>query len=143
MPWELVQILWFFFLVKHTVMDFWVQNRFPWMWMNKGRFGHPGGLAHSLTHVLGTLPFLGPLTLNLNDYRGEYFYWDHLLYFTLGFEFVVHYLIDYLKMNIGQWGGWKCNTRPYFWDLLGLDQLFHLATYWLIINVWIGTYVGV
>lgn len=49
----------------------------------------------------------------------------------------VHFLIDYYKIRIGQWKKWKCNTSPYFWDLLGVDQFLHQLTYIGMIIVWV------
>ena len=137
-PYELVLLMMFGFIVKHTLMDFWVQGRFPWMWMNKGKFMHPGGLAHSATHALGTWGLLAPFVEYFELYHGEYFLWERLLWVTLVSEFIVHYFTDYFKMKINAWKGWECNKSPYFWDLLGLDQLIHLMTYWFIITAWIG-----
>ncbi len=137
MPWEVAMVMMLGLIVKHTIADFWIQGRFPWMWMNKGKFMHPGGIVHSLTHVVGTLIILWPFVVYLEESQGHLFRWRNFLWGTLTFEFVVHYLTDYLKMNINRWRGWKCNTSPYFWDLLGLDQLIHLLTYWIIVVAWI------
>jgi hypothetical protein len=135
---ELAMAMMLGFLLKHTLMDFWVQNRFPWMWMNKGRFLHPGGITHSLTHTGGTLAILYPFYQLFEANLGDYFLWERLLYVTLAFEFLVHYFTDLFKMKICQWRRWGSNTSPRFWDMLGLDQLIHMLTYWVIIYAWIG-----
>ena len=36
-------------LVKHAVADFYLQT--PYQYLNKGIYGHPGGLLHSGIHV--------------------------------------------------------------------------------------------
>lgn len=143
MPWEMVMLMWFGFFVKHLLMDFFVQNRFPFMWMNKGKIFHPGGWLHALTHAVGSYAVLSPVAGLFEYERGEMFYWERLLWATLIFEFFVHFGIDFLKVRISQWRGWKCNTSPYFWDLLGIDQFLHSMTYWFIILVWAGIFVQV
>lgn len=103
-------------LVKHFVWDFLYQP--PYMWQNKGTFLHPGGILHSGLHAVTTYIILT-------------FY----LQYALGalilscFEFVLHYLTDFAKMNINQRFGWKSNTHNEFWILTGLDQLIHSLTY--------------
>jgi hypothetical protein len=131
-----------YFFIKHFVVDFLIQNRFPWMWLNKGKFGHGGGLVHSLTHVLSTLPLLGFLVVYLTPIIQDV-NWLRLMWYSLAFEFVTHYLMDYSKVKICQRRGWKAHTSPYFWDMLGLDQLVHYATYWIIATIWLGVLVGV
>ena len=138
MAWELTMTMMLGFLLKHTLMDFFVQNRFPWMWMNKGRFCHPGGIVHALTHTAGTFAVLWPFAQIFNYYNGDLFNWERFLYLTLAFEFVIHYFTDLFKMKICAWRGWKCNTSSRFWDMVGLDQLIHLLTYWVIIYAWVG-----
>ena len=138
MAWELTMAMMLGFLLKHAVMDFFVQNRIPWMWMNKHRFCHPGGIAHALTHTVGTLAVLWPFVEFFERYSGDLLNWERLLYLTLAFEFVIHYFTDLFKMKICRWRRWECNTSPYFWDMVGLDQLIHLLTYWVIIYAWVG-----
>jgi len=135
---ELVMTMLFGFLIKHTVMDFFVQNRVPWMWKNKGRFGHPGGVAHSLTHTVGTFAVLWPFYGFFDAQLGHLFPWDRLFALTLAFEFIVHYFTDLCKMKICAWRGWKADTSPHFWDMLGIDQFIHLMTYWIIAYMWVG-----
>lgn len=110
------------FLLKHLVIDFFVQNRFPYMWMNKHRIFHPGGWLHAGSHGVGTLLM----------------FWMIDFPFGIGFllslfETVTHFSIDCAKMRIGSYFGWKANTSPYFWDLLGLDQFLHHLTYMVMV----------
>lgn len=124
----LVVLLFLMFQVKHLVVDFFVQNRFPYMWLNKGRLFHLGGWLHAGSHGLGS--FLGLLLFGALD--------DSVKAIQLCLaETWVHFLIDYYKMRIGAWRGWKCNTSPYFWDLLGVDQFLHQLTYLGMVLVWI------
>ena len=103
-------------LVKHFIWDFWYQP--PFMWQNKGTFGHWGGIVHSLTHAVTTFIIL---VFWLENPFGA------LLLAT--FEFVVHYLTDYAKMNINRIKGWGATTHNEFWQLTGFDQLVHQLTY--------------
>lgn len=105
--------------LKHFVWDFFYQP--PYMFMNKGKFGHLGGIVHSGLHALTTFIILlffvaGPLALLL-----------------CVFEFVVHYITDWAKMNINAKQGWKCNTHNEFWQLTGFDQFIHQMTYVVIL----------
>jgi hypothetical protein len=45
------------------------------------------------------------------------------------FEFILHYFIDYGKMNITKFKQWDANKNPEFWYLLGFDQFLHQLTY--------------
>ena len=70
------------------------------MFMNKGKFGHLGGIVHSGLHALTTFIILlffvaGPLAL------------------LRVFEFVVHHITDQGK-TLTPKQGWKCNTITSF-----------------------------
>lgn len=113
--------------IKHFVVDFPLQA-FPYQYKNKGTYGHPGGLLHSGLHLVGTalvlLPFTHPSRL------------DALL-LVAAFDGVIHYHIDWAKMNINAKMGWGPTTHEQFWVLLGVDQLLHALTYvaivWMIV----------
>jgi hypothetical protein len=115
-------ILWLFvaFMVKHFVVDFPLQG--PYQWMNKGTYGHLGGILHAGLHGLATFLILvlvtnAPLPSLL----------------LASADFLIHYHVDWAKMNINKKFGWKADTHPEFWILLGLDQLAHMLTYVAII----------
>lgn len=108
-------------LVKHFVWDFFYQP--PYMLQNKGTLGHWGGIAHSGVHAITTLVillFFLPVS-NL------------IVFIAPLFEFALHYLTDYAKMNINRIKGWGATTHNEFWQLTGLDQLVHQLTYVAII----------
>jgi hypothetical protein len=105
-------------LVKHFVWDFYYQP--PYMWQNKGTFGHWGGVVHSGIHAFTTFIILLFFTTPL------------LALLLMLFEFVVHYLTDYAKMNINRIKGWGATTHNEFWQLTGFDQLMHQLTYIVI-----------
>lgn len=108
-------------LVKHFIWDFWYQP--PYMWQNKGTFGHWGGIAHSGVHAVTTFVILC-------------FYIFPALALALAvFEFVVHYWTDWAKMNINRVKGWGATTHNEFWQLAGFDQLVHQLTYVVILAI--------
>lgn len=115
---DAVTVLWLLFalMTKHFIVDFPLQA-FPYQYNNKGTYGHPGGLLHSGLHVAGTYLavywFTNPITAM----------WIALL------DGVIHYHIDWAKMNINKKFGWGPTTHEQFWSLLGLDQYLHMLTY--------------
>jgi Na+/H+ antiporter NhaA len=102
-------------LVKHFVLDFYYQP--PYMWQNKGTFGHWGGIAHSGIHAVVTYVILS-FFIDAPDAA-----------ILAAFEFVVHYLTDWAKMNINRIKGRTATTHNEFWQLTGFDQLVHQLTY--------------
>jgi hypothetical protein len=144
--WAVPMLLFLGFIFKHFAVDFLLQNRFPWMWMNKGKFLHPGGLVHAGSHVVVTgLMFwwTGAQVAEAFPYLAPAFAWGALTVKLLILEFVSHYLMDYAKIKIGEQTGWKPHTSPYYWDLLGFDQLVHYLTYWVMIWAWSVSFLKV
>ena len=104
------------FIVKHFIVDFLLQTK--WQYSNKHIFGHRGGIFHAWLHGITTVIIL------------DHFGFDHRTAAILGAsEWIIHYFIDWSKMNIGMHYNWKCDNSNYFWWLLGLDQLLHYFTY--------------
>lgn len=109
-------------MLKHTIADFYLQT--PYQYLNKGSYGHPGGIIHSAIHVAltplvylvlvpGSLLVVGAIALG---------------------EFAVHYHTDWLKEQITHRNGWTPQDRG-FWYALGTDQLVHGLTYLAIVGV--------
>lgn len=112
---ELVII--FLLLTKHYLVDFVLQT--DYQIQNKGTYGHWGGIQHSLYHGIGTaavLMFVSP----------GFLIWALL-------DAVVHYHIDWAKIQINRRTGWT-TADARFWWLLGFDQYLHAVTY--IALVW-------
>jgi hypothetical protein len=105
---------------KHFIIDFPLQGEDQWR--NKGTYGHFGGIKHALFHALGTMIVLAFFT---NPALG-------ILCALL--DGVIHYHIDWAKMNFNAKKGWKPDTHPEFWILLGLDQFLHTLTYIAILG---------
>lgn len=124
MPESAIDILWAFAILsgKHMVADFFLQT--PYQYLNKGTYGHPGGILHSGIHAALTplvYLILAPASLLL------------AILIPVG-EFVVHYHVDWIKEQAGKKGHWSA-THPWFWRALGVDQFAHNLTYIAIIAI--------
>lgn len=88
------------------------------MYANKGNPLHFGGYLHAAIHGIGTALVLERFGVNREDI---------LILMTV--EVVIHYLIDFSKVNVCK----KFNLLPtnsnVYWILLGFDQLLHSLTY--------------
>ena len=103
---------------KHFIVDFPLQTRFQYS--NKGTYLHPGGLLHAGLHAVGTW-------LALGWYAPEAALW------LAWVDGIIHYHIDWAKMNLNSKLGWGPTTDEQFWWLLGFDQYLHALTY-----IWIA-----
>lgn len=100
--------------VKHWYIDF--VNQSDEEVAHKGIYFHWLGLTHSIKHGIATFFIL--YTITGFDY----------LYFSLvlaAVDFVLHYHIDWVKMNYGN----RDIRTPQFWNHLGLDQMAHQFVY--------------
>jgi hypothetical protein len=109
----------FLLFIKHFICDFPLQAN-PWMYLNKGTYMHPGGIAHAGMHALGTLLVLAPFIGSVS-----------VVYAAI--DMLVHYHIDWAKMNVSKRYDLQPNNSERFWILLGFDQLLHHITYFVII----------
>ena len=119
-----MSILLFWFIIKHFVCDFPLQAN-KWFYNNKHIYGHPGGIAHAGIHALGTLLVF---TFALFGIISSLDVWILAI-----MDGVIHYHIDWAKMNIGKKFNLKPDNSEWFWILLGLDQLLHYMTYLFLI----------
>lgn len=108
--------------VKHFICDFPLQG--PYQYHNKGDYGHPGGILHSTIQVIGTFAALVMFVPSISS-----------LFWVCMAEFLIHYNVDWAKMNLNRVLNWKPDTHEEFWWLLGFDQLLHYLTYSGIIYV--------
>lgn len=117
-----MELMWVMFglILKHFIVDFPMQG--PYMYKNKGTYGHPGGILHARYHAGGTL-----LILALSSTSTV------LCILAALFDGLVHYHVDWAKTNINSYMGWGPTTHEEFWYLLGADQLLHYLTYFLIV----------
>jgi hypothetical protein len=113
-----------FLFYKHLLVDFFFQT--PYQYLNKGTYLHPGGILHSFLHIVATA-----IILIIFGAKNHFFG-------ILAVEFLLHYHIDWAKVQINSKFGWKADKNEEFWMLLGLDQFLHALTYigivWWVIN---------
>jgi hypothetical protein len=101
---------------KHFIVDFPLQTKYQWS--NKGRYGHPGGLLHAGLHGIATAIIL--------------LFFVHYVDVAIVFgiiDAIIHYHIDWAKMNLNNKMKWEPATSEKFWWLLGFDQYLHALTY--------------
>lgn len=111
------------FILKHYIADFTLQT--PRMVEEKGTYGAQGGIVHAATH--------SALTLVILLFWIPFFeHWIILSVVMAILDGVLHYHIDWAKMNLGK--GLTPADKCY-WTLLGVDQLLHYLTYILIIGL--------
>jgi hypothetical protein len=110
----------FWLFTKHFIVDFPMQAH-PYMYTNKGTYGHPGGILHAGLHALATfwvvLSCCDSVTLAM---------------LSMVVDGVAHYHIDWAKMNVGAHYGLLPNNSEWFWILLGFDQYLHALTYFFL-----------
>jgi hypothetical protein len=111
---HVVLILLSLLFIKHWFADFVVQ--FDYMVNEKGTYGADGGIHHSLIHAMLTWAIVG------------YVFGITAGVFVAMFDFLTHYHIDWLKMNIGRWRKLTIRDQE-FWMWLGADQMAHSLTY--------------
>ncbi len=112
-------------MLKHAVADFYLQSAYQYL--NKGSYGHSGGILHSAIHIaLTPLVYfvIAPASLLL------------ALVIAIS-EFLLHYHIDWLKEQVTHRNGWTAQDRG-FWFAFGTDQLIHGLTYLVIVAVLIA-----
>lgn len=102
---------------KHMLVDFPLQT--PYQFLNKGTYGHPGGILHSGYHALAT--FLIVMLFN-----------PVFAVMIAVVDFTVHYHVDWAKVQLNDKYHWKPDTHKEFWWLLGIDQYLHALTYFAI-----------
>lgn len=102
-------------LFKHFLFDFVFQR--PYQFLNKGTYGHPGGILHAGLHAVGSIPAFLIIPPPL---------WVGAL-IVLG-EFVIHYHLDWAKEQINYRLKLGNEDSGHF-VLLGADQMLHGFTY--------------
>lgn len=119
----------FLYQAKHFVCDFVLQTQYM-----LGKFKESGWvlplLAHSGVHSLATfviaIVFVGPLFALL----------------LAVFDLVVHFTMDRIKASPNL-GGKYNPTEKRFWQYLGVDQMVHHVTHYVIILCIVLKYTGI
>ncbi|MBX7146754.1 MAG: DUF3307 domain-containing protein [Alphaproteobacteria bacterium] len=116
---EQILIFLTFLIIKHFICDFVLQTSYQYL--NKHKYGHPGGLLHATIHGFGTFCV--------------FVWWSAPIAIVITFvDSIVHYHIDWAKAYLTRYI--SCNaTMGRFWILFGIDQLLHYLTYIGIIAV--------
>lgn len=115
-----VVFLFTFLMTKHFIADFLLQ--FKYQYENKGTYGHPGGLIHAYIHGALTTVVLAPFLVK------------NLILIGVA-DAIIHYHIDWAKVNINKYNGWTPVNSEKFWLLLGMDQYLHQLTYIVIVYI--------
>lgn len=101
--------------VKHYVADYLMQPK--WVLFAKGDMRRAGGYVHAAIHAVGSIPAYLIAGLELVD-----------IAILCVAEFVVHYLVDFIKVDLSARSKGGPDTMIY-WALHGGDQLLHQLTY--------------
>lgn len=132
-PVSLYALLMVALLLKHLVADLPLQTTY--MALNKGTYGHPGGLYHAAIHGAGSLTVLWFFSPYLSA---------HLALFIIALEVVIHYHIDFLKMKYEKQANFShlvydaqdpqkviglTITHMGYYYFFVIDQALHFATY--------------
>jgi hypothetical protein len=121
----------FLLQIKHFLVDFLLQTKYQYL--NKGKFLHFGGILHALIH--------GFFTSCICLFNAV---WQIAILLGI-LDFILHYFIDYFKVNITKKYQWSTNkdntlviTSNKYFVAFGFDQLLHQLTYILIfyITIW-------
>ena len=112
-------------LTKHTIADYVLQGIRKYEYSSKGRYGSWHGVEHALTHAIGTGICFAIVGLNP---------FGILTYSIL--DGILHYHIDWLKVNINRVYGWTSKQMAY-WVLFGADQYLHMLTYLLLVYLFV------
>jgi hypothetical protein len=117
------------FNIKHFLVDFvWQTDKQA---EEKSQYLKLGGLEHSGLHALFTYLIL----IHFIDIQPALM--------LAAVDFVLHYHIDWAKMNINKRYGYTPADKP-FWFWLGFDQFLHQLTYIciaILTIILIGDYV--
>ena len=123
----MVTTVFFLLMVKHFVCDFALQGRFK----QKGKhlLTSTKGHMHALDHALGTaLVFL--FVASFAFAQGKTIFVTVLLFPI--FDYVFHFLIDWLKSNFVEANNLFQHDRSY-WVLTSVDQSLHALTYFVMV----------
>lgn len=128
-------ILLTYLTIKHFIVDALLQTKYQYS--NKHIFLHFGGVLHALLHGIGT-----SMCFLLVDFPLD------VIIIVVGLiDMVIHYFIDYIKMNITLKFEWSLQTQlkdgssilgitsNKFFIFLLLDQCLHFLTYILLVYI--------
>jgi hypothetical protein len=112
---------------KHFICDYPLQTNY--LVVNKGTYGHPGGVIHAGIHAIATIPAFLIITPPLSVGIG-----------IVVAEFLIHYHVDWAKQQVMARMGWQSRDAEFWWGI-GADQFLHYATYLAIAAIlWRSAY---
>lgn len=126
-------LLFTLFAVKHFICDFPIQMQTPWMFQNKGTYGHLGGITHAAIQAIASVLILLAVTVGYS-YSTDSTILRQIIILGLC-EWVVHYHMDWYKMYMNTTYNYKPDTHSEFWWWLGFDQLVHYLSYVAMIAI--------
>jgi hypothetical protein len=117
------------FVVKHFMAEYLFQR--PYNWLNKGTYGHMGGISHTATHaalsffiLLFEAPVAGLLLL-------------------VGVEAVIRYHVEFFKVSyVRKTGYTHIDNAPVWWILTGIQQSIYYAVYATMVILTAGSEGG-
>lgn len=112
---QLILIVLAILQLKHFLCDFVLQR--PYQFLNKGIYGHPGGLLHAGLHSISSMVVF--LVIRPSVMLGAAI--------VVG-EFIAHYHIDWLKEQTVRRQQWVFPQSEFWWTF-GADQVLHQFTY--------------
>jgi hypothetical protein len=112
---QLILIVLAILQLKHFLCDFVLQR--PYQFLNKGIYGHPGGLIHAGLHAISSMAAF--LVIRPSIMLGAAI--------VVG-EFIAHYHIDWLKEQTVKRQQWVFPQSEFWWTF-GTDQVMHQLTY--------------
>lgn len=129
-------LLFTLFVVKHFICDFPIQIQTPWMFQNKGTYGHWGGIAHAAIQSIASMLILLAVTVGYSYPTNGAILREIIVLGML--EWVIHYHMDWVKMRVNGTFNYKPDTHSEFWWWLGFDQLVHYLSYVAMIAITIN-----
>lgn len=119
---EMIFVLLVVFQLKHYLADFPLQNAYM-----LGKFKESGWIlpltAHCVVHSVFTLIIAAVVTGSV---------W--VTVWVAVIDFVLHFMMDRIKASPNMLGRYKPDQKEFWWTL-GVDQMFHHLTHYLIIAI--------
>ena len=110
-----------FFQIKHFLADYVWQNDY-----HLGKFNETGWVAPLASHC--GYHFILTVTITL------VFIPFHMALVLGVLDFVIHFIVDRLKVIVGRYNNYTHQDRG-FWIALGADQMMHHITHYVIIGL--------
>lgn len=113
--------------LKHLICDYYLQGKYM-----LGKFNRKGWVkplaAHALVHAVATFGI------------ALYYVPNYALAFVL-VDLVVHFVVDKIKVESSR--PYDPKLHPQFWQLLGIDQMAHHITHYMLIAYMMHLMYGV